>query len=253
MKPVQLVVFATLLGIGITTATAAELRAAVAANFLGTAQTLTAAYEEKTGHTIHISAGSSGALYAQISNGAPFDLFFSADARRPETLVTDGVALEETRFTYAVGVPVLWSSRTDYMDDPEALLRNGDFRFLTIADPRNAPYGVAAQQILAGVGVWDALNETGRLARAQSIGQAYSQVASGAAELGFVALSQVKADDGSIPGSHWIPSAALFEPIEQQAVILKQAADMDVAREFMAWMRSPEAVRVIEAAGYSVP
>ncbi|MBK1673661.1 molybdate ABC transporter substrate-binding protein [Ectothiorhodospira shaposhnikovii] len=253
MKPRHVILFLFLLFTSITTASAAELRAAVAANFLGTLQTLTAAYEAETGHKINLSAGASGALYAQVVNGAPFDLFFSADTLRAETLVADGLALEDSRFTYAVGVPVLWSSREGYLNDPETLLRSGSYRFLSIADPRNAPYGVAARQILTGMGIWESLDRAGRLVRAQSIGQAYSQIASGAAELGFVALAQVKADDGTIPGSHWIPPAEWFDPIEQQAVILKRAVDMEVARDFMAWIRSPEAVRVIEAAGYSIP
>lgn len=248
-----LVLLLSSLSTGITSAGAVELRAAVAANFLGTLQTLTAAYEAETGHEINLSAGASGALYAQVVNGAPFDLFFSADTLRPETLVADGLALEDSRFTYALGLPVLWSSREDYFDDPENLLRSGDYRFLSIADPRNAPYGLAAQQILTRMGIWESLDRAGRLVRAQSIGQAHAHIASGAAELGFVALAQVRADDGSIPGSHWIPPAQWFDPIEQQAVILKRAANMELARDFMAWIRSPEAVQLIEAAGYSVP
>ncbi|MBK1735022.1 molybdate ABC transporter substrate-binding protein [Halorhodospira abdelmalekii] len=233
-------------------ATATEMRIATAANFLGTLQELTARYEEQTGHRFAISSGSSGALYAQITNGAPFDLFFSADRLRAETLVSDGLAHEDSRFTYAVGVPVLWSSREGWLEDPETILTEGSYRFLSTADPRNAPYGVAAQQILESLGVWGRLNQEGRLVRAQNITQAYAQAASGAAELGFVALSQVKDASGNIPGSHWIPPAELFDPIEQQAVILKRVGDLEVARDFMAWMRGEDAARIIKAAGYAV-
>lgn len=234
-------------------ATASDLRIATAANFLGTLQELTARYEEQTGHRFSISSGSSGALYAQITNGAPFDLFFSADVLRAQTLVSDGLAHEDSRFTYALGVPVLWSSRQDWLQDPEAVLTEGEYRFLSIPNPRNAPYGVAAQQILETLGVWDRLNAEGRLIRAQNLTQVYAQTGSGAAELGFLALSQVKDASGNIPGSYWIPPAELFDPIEQQAVILKRAGDLEVARDFMAWMRGEDAARIIEAAGYAVP
>lgn len=234
-------------------ALAAEVRVAVAANFLGTLQTLASTYEARTGHPIAISSGSSGALYAQISNGAPFDVFFSADIARAQALVDNGLAVADSRYTYALGVPVLWSSQSDYLSDPEARLRNGRYRFLSIPDPRNAPYGVASQQILTQVGVWDTLNQAGRLVRAQTITQVYTQVASGAAELGFVALAQVQAEDGTIPGSYWIPPPEWFDPIEQQVVLLKRASDSEVAQDFIAWVRGDEARQLIEAAGYRTP
>ncbi|MFP4080020.1 MAG: molybdate ABC transporter substrate-binding protein [Ectothiorhodospira sp.] len=233
-------------------ATATELRIATAANFLGTLQDLTARYEQQTGQRFRISSGSSGALYAQITHGAPFDLFFSADVLRARTLVDDDLAHEDSRFTYAEGVPVLWSSREDWLEDPEAVLTEGAYRSLSIPNPRNAPYGVAAQQILETLEVWDRLNEEGRLVRAQTITQVYAQTASGAAELGFVALSQIQDESGDIPGSHWIPPAEWFDPIEQQAVILKRAGDLERARDFMDWMRGEEAAGIIEAAGYAV-
>ena len=234
-------------------AAATELRIATAANFLGTLQKLTTRYEEQTGHNLTISSGSSGALYAQISNGAPFDLFFSADVLRAEKLVSDGLAYEDSRFTYAVGVPVLWSSREDWLEEPEAVLKDGDYRVLALPNPRNAPYGVAAQQIMEALGVWGRLNAEGRVSRPQSLTQVYAQVASGSAELGFVALSQVKDESGNIPGSHWKPPAKLFDTVEQQAVILKRAEDLEKARGFMTWIRGEEATRILEAAGYAVP
>lgn len=238
----------------VTTASAnAELRVAVAANFLGTMQELARHYRAHSGQSLMLSSGSSGAFYTQIHHGAPFDVFFSADSRRPERLVADGMALEASRFTYAVGVPVLWSSNPDRVDSNGTVLSQGDFRHLSIAEPRNAPYGAAAQQVLQEVGVWETLTQERRLIRAQSIGQAYSQVASGAAPLGFVALSQVKAEDGSIPGSYWIPPAKLYDPIAQQAVILTDTQDLQAAQDFLSWMRAPQATAIIEAAGYSVP
>lgn len=232
---------------------AEEIRVAVAANFLGTLERLVPLFEEESGHDLLLSAGSSGALYAQIVNGAPFHVFFSADDRRPKALVDEGLAVPDSRQTYAMGVPVLWSAGEMDMEDPRALLTEGDYRFLSVADPRNAPYGEAAREILQSMGMWTRLQEEGRLIRARSIGQTHSQVASGAAELGFVALSQVRRPDGSVSGSHWIPPKALYAPIEQQRVLLQSAADFAPARGFLEWMTSDTARREIEAAGYAMP
>ncbi|PMR73771.1 molybdate ABC transporter substrate-binding protein [Billgrantia endophytica] len=234
-------------------AQAGELRVAVAANFLGSMEQLAAEFEEQTGHDVIISSGSSGAFYAQIVNDAPFDVFFSADTQRPEALVNEGLAVDESRFTYAIGVPVLWSTHEDLVDAQGEVLSNGDYRYLSVADPQNAPYGLAAQQVLTELGLWDELTSQQRVVQAQTIGQAHSQIASGAAELGFVALAQVIQEDGDIPGSHWIPPAEYHDPIVQQAVILNTAQDQELAEEFMAWIQGPRATEVIEAAGYSVP
>lgn len=230
---------------------AQELRVAVATNFLGTLQTLVSRYEQETGTEVRLSAGASGALYAQIANGAPFDVFFSADEARPRRLVDESLAVADSRFTYAVGVPVLWSAEPGVVDETGKVLHDDGFRHLALADPRHAPYGAAAQQIMQEIDVWDRLNRERRLVRAQSIGQAYSQVASGAAELGFVALAQVQGADGEIPGSHWIPPAGMYEPIVQQAVVLVRA-DQAAAAHFLAWIRSDEASAVIRAAGYGL-
>lgn len=237
---------------GTKAASATELRVAVTANFFGTLQQLAAMYREETGHRLALSSGASGALYTQIVNGAPFDLFFSADVLRPERLANEGRGVPESRFTYAIGRPVLWSARDGFVDDAGEILKSDGFRFLAIAEPRTAPYGVAAQQILTYLGVWDRLDSGGQLVRAQNMGQAYQQVASGAAELGFVALAQVRDADGNVPGSHWIPPAHLYDPVVQQAIILQRASNMQAAQDFMAWIRGPEAVQVIEAAGYAV-
>lgn len=233
---------------------AEPLRIAVAANFQGTLQQLTTRYGDRDGQRFLVSSGASGALYAQIHQAAPFDLFFSADADRPERLVAEGLALADSRFTYAVGVPVLWSIDEDRVDDQGDVLKTGAFRHLTIADPRTAPYGAAAREVMESLGIWEDLNQQRRLVRAQSIGQAYGQVASGAAPLGFVALSQIRAADGTIAGSHWIPPAQSYTPIVQQAVILRRAEQnpqtLAVARAFMDWLASDEARAVIVAAGY---
>lgn len=233
-------------------ASAAEIKVAVAANFNGTLQKLAEMYKSASGHTLVISAGSSGALYTQIVNGAPFDVFFSADAERPERLEVEGHGVTGTRFTYAFGVPVLWSASPGVVDAKGVVLRSGTFRHLAIAEPRNAPYGAAAQEVMRALGVWDALEVGGRLVRGSSIAQTHSQIATGAAELGFVALAQVRTPEG-IPGSHWIPPAELYTPIAQAALVLARADDPAAARDFLAWLRSDAGARkVIEDAGYGL-
>lgn len=233
-------------------ASAAEIKVAVAANFNGTLQKLAGLYKSASGHALVISAGSSGALYTQIVNGAPFDVFFSADAERPERLEAEGHGVPGTRFTYAFGVAVLWSASPGVVDAEGEVLKSGAFRHLAIAEPRNAPYGAAAQEVMQALGVWDALEAGGRLVKGNSIAQTHSQVATGAAELGFVALAQVRSPDG-IPGSHWIPPAELYTPIAQAAVVLARADDPAAARDFVAWLRDdPAARKVIEDAGYGL-
>lgn len=231
---------------------AADIKIAVAANFYGPLQTLAPLYEKASGNTLVLSSGASGAFYTQIVNGAPFDVFLSADAARPERLEQEGHTIEGTRFIYAYGVPVLWSSREGVVDDQGKVLSEGKFRHIAIADPKVAPYGEAAQEVMVKAGVFESLDNAGKIVRGQSIGQTHSQIASGAADLGFVALAQVKTTDGSIPGSHWIPDAADYTPIAQGAVVLKRADDAEAARNFLDWLRGDEARAVIEKAGYGL-
>jgi molybdate transport system substrate-binding protein len=232
---------------------AAEIKVAVAANFNGTLQRLAPLYTEASGHRLLLSPGSSGALTTQILNGAPFDVFLSADSARPAKLEAEGVAVPGSRFVYTLGVPVLWSASPGLVDDAGEVLQGDGFRHLAIAEPRNAPYGAAAQQIMTGLGVWENLESAGRIVKGNSIGQTHSQVASGAAELGFVALAQIQAVDG-IAGSYWVPPADLYVPIEQAAVALQRADDPDAAQDFLNWLRSdPAARQLIEDAGYGLP
>lgn len=252
MKRLHSLCLLLLLCLTAATLQAAELRVAVAANFLGSMQQLAARFEAETGHSITLSSGSSGAFYTQIVNGAPFDVFFSADSRRPETLVNDGLARADSLFTYAIGVPVLWSATPGFVDDQGQVLTSGDFRFLALANPDNAPYGYAGQQVLQRLGLWDKLNEEQKIVRAQSIGQAHSQVASGAAELGFVALAQIMHPDFAGKGSYWTPPSDYYDPIVQKAVILNTAQDLELARNFMDFIRSAPSAVIIRAAGYSL-
>jgi len=236
---------ASVLLLGLGTARAEEVRAAVAANFSSALEDLAARFEVETGHTVLVSAGSTGAHYAQILNGAPFDVFFAADARRPELLEQEGRAVAGSRFTYAIGQIVLWSPKPGFVDAAGSILGSDRFRHLAIANPQLAPYGAAARAVLERLGLWQALRD--RLVQGQDIGQTYGFVHSGNAELGFIAYSQVLRPGQQVPGSFWLVPSSLYEPIEQQAVLLE---DTPAARAFLEFVRSPEGLAIIRSYGY---
>ncbi len=221
------------------------VRIAVAANFAGVAQELGRRFEAETGHVPTFVFGSTGKHYAQIVNGAPFDVFMAADAERPRLLEQQRLIVADTRFTYAVGRIVLWSVREDYIDDAGAVLADGTFRRLAIADPDLAPYGRAARQALTALGHWQRLAP--RIVRGKNVSQAFGFVSTGNAELGIVAASQVVAREGDRPGSIWVVPFDLYEPIEQQAALLR---DRPAGRSFIAFLRSDAARAVIRAHGY---
>lgn len=233
---------------------AAELHVAVAANFLGPLQQLTPVYEKASGNKLLPSAGATGALYAQIQQGAPFDVFLSADRERPQQLETEGLAVAGTRFTYATGRLVLWSPQAGALgSDGAAFLKGGSYRFLAIANPKTAPYGLAAQQVLQKLQLWDALNEQKKLVTGESIAQTRQFAATGNADAAFVAASQVIKPDGSFDGSSWLPPAELYESIDQDAVLLKRSTEQAAARHFLLWLKSDAAaLKIIRAAGYTV-
>ena len=228
-------------------ATASEVRVAVAANFTEPAREIARGFEAATGHRAVLSFGSSGQFYAQIANGAPFEVFLSADVERPQKAEAEGLAVPGTRFTYATGRLVLWS-RTPGLVKGQATLARGGFERLAIADPRTAPYGLAAVETLRSLGLYDRLS--GKLVQGASIAQAYQFASTGAAEVGFVALSQVAKTRG---GSRWIVPAHLHSPIAQQAVLLKPGADDPAARAFLAYLKGPQARAVIRRYGYETP
>ena len=230
---------------------AAELHVAVAANFLGTLQALAPMYRQASADVLRLSAGSSGQLYAQIREGAPFDVFLSADAQRPAALVAQGLAVPGSRFTYAIGTLVLWTPRSAALAHPLRTLRAEQYRYLAIADPGSAPYGTAARQVLTALHLWDTLNMRRKIVIGESIGQTWQFAASGNVDLAFVALSQVIGPDGRVPGSTWLPPPTLYAPIDQDAVLLTHASQPAAARTFLRWLRSaPAAVARIHAAGY---
>lgn len=227
---------------------AEEIRVVVASNFTDAIREIAGRFEMKTQHKVSVISGSTGKHYAQISNGAPFDVFFAADVKRPELLEQQGLALPGSRFTYAVGKIVLWSPDQDYIDTSANVLKQGKFNHLSIANPKLAPYGRAAQQVLKKLGLWNKLQ--GRMVRGENIGQAFQFVKSGNARLGFVAFSQIKKPDNAIEGSFWQVPESLYDPIDQQAVLIK---DNKAARAFLDFVRQDEALQIIRNFGYGVP
>jgi molybdate transport system substrate-binding protein len=226
---------------------AADVTAAVAANFSGTARRVADAFERETPYTVNLVVGSTGKHYAQIVNGAPFDVLLAADRDRPARLEREGRIVPGSRFTYATGRLVLWSPVAGRVDARGAILARGDFRHLALANPRLAPYGVAAQETLAGMGLWARLH--GRLVFGENVGQAFRFVDSGAAELGFVALAQVRLAEPA-GGSWWLVPDTLYTAIEQQAVQLRENV---AAVAFLHFLRGETARSIIVASGYGAP
>jgi molybdate transport system substrate-binding protein len=229
-------------------AVAEEIRVAVASNFADVIKTLSVRFEASTGHKVTLIFGSTGKHYAQIRNGAPFDAFFAADIKRPELLEKEGIALPGSRFTYARGKVILWSPGAGYIDAEGEVLAKGEFSYLAIANPGLAPYGKAAEEVLRARGLWDEMKT--RIVRGENIGQAFQFVKSGNAELGFVASSQVKRPGPPVEGSWWVVPQALYTPVDQQAVLLKEN---EVARTFLSFVKSDESQALIREFGYATP
>lgn len=228
-------------------ARAGQTNVAVAANFTEPARQIAALFKAKTGHEAVLSFGASGQFYAQITQDAPFQVFLSADDRRPKDAVAAGFAVADSRFAYAIGKLVLWSKSLDLAKGEETLRTNA-FSKLSIANPAGAPYGEAAVQTMKALGVYDAIRP--KIVQGNSIAQAFQFVDTGNAELGFVALSQL----ANVPaGSRWIVPQALYAPILQDAVLLKKGADDEASKAFMSFLRGPEARAVVEKFGYGLP
>jgi len=234
---------------GFPTPQAADLRIAVATNFNRTATALAHHFEQQSQHAVHLIFGSTGKHYAQITHGAPFEIFFAADERRPALLEKNGLAVSGTRFTYAQGRLVLWSPDARLITSEGDVLTNGDFHKLAIANPRLAPYGFAAREVLQARGLWKKLQS--RLVRGENIGQAYQFVRTGNAQLGFIAAAQIFTD-GKLPdtGSYWVPPQSLYTPVIQQALLIK---DTPKAREFIRFIKSDVARNIIRQHGYDTP
>ncbi|WP_407279130.1 molybdate ABC transporter substrate-binding protein [Aromatoleum evansii] len=239
---------ATALALGGAHVFAAEVQVAVAANFTAPMHRIAAAFERDTGHKARLAFGASGKFYAQIRNGAPFELFLSADDTTPAKLEEEGAAVAGSRFTYAIGRLVLWSAQAGVVDDKGEVLRRGAFAHLAVANPKTAPYGAAALEVMRKLGVAEAL--AAKLVTGENIAQTHQFVASGNAELGFVALSQVW-DDGRLKGgSAWIVPAGLHAPLRQDAVILARGRDNPAARSLADYLRGAQAAAIIKSYGY---
>lgn len=234
--------------IGTSSIFARETYIAVAANFTGVMDSLVKVFYDQSGNKLTPVFGSTGKLFAQINSKAPFDAFFAADVKRPALLEVDGIAKPGSRFTYAVGKLVLWSPEPGLVDLAGAVLKNGNFRYIAIANPELAPYGAASKQVLEGLGLWQLLLP--RLVQGENIIQAYHYVISGNAELGFIAFSQISNPAVNRSGSNWDIPDSLYAPIEQQAVLL---SDSPIAKAFFDFVKSETARNIIRSFGYSIP
>lgn len=231
-------------------ARAAEVQVAVAANFAVPLARIAEGFKAATGHTLKVAAGATGKFYSQVVAGAPFEVLLAADEATPARLVNEGHAVAGSRFTYAIGRLVLWSAQPGLVDEQGAVLASGRFAHLAIANPKTAPYGAAALQVLQARGLGAALAP--RLVTAESIAQAYQFVATGNAELGFVALSQVVVPGKPAAGSYWLVPPQLHAPIRQDAVLLKAGANNAAARALLDYLKSPAARDVIRSFGYGL-
>ena len=227
---------------------AGEVSVAVAANFTAPMQRIAAQFEQDTGHKAQLSFGATGKFYAQIANGAPFGVLLAADDATPQKIAREGLGNGATRFTYAIGRLVLWSKQPGYVDAQGQVLRTGDWKHIAIANPKLAPYGLAAMQTLDKLGL--AAQVQPRVVTGENIGQTYQFAASGNAQLGFVALSQVMENGQLREGSAWVVPATMHAPIRQDAIVLQRGEGNPAADALMQYLRGEKARAVIRAYGY---
>lgn len=222
---------------------------AVAANFTAPMQKIAAEFAKDTGHKAELSFGATGKFYAQISNGAPFGILLAADDTTPAKIAREGKGVADSRFTYAVGKLVLWSKQGGYVDAQGAVLKTGKFQHVAIANPKLAPYGLAAEQTLTQLGLLEQIKP--KFVQGENIGQTYQFAATGNAELGFVALSQVMEDGKIKSGSAWLVPSSMHEPIRQDAIVLNTAKDNAAAKALMDYLRGDKARAIITSYGYA--
>lgn len=225
-----------------------EIRVAVASNFAAAMNEIVNEFEQTSGHTVHLSFGSSGKFFAQLKHGAPFHLFFSADQVKPLALEQEGLAVAGSRFTYALGALVLWSRTLELSDKGVNILRSGEFNKLALANPRLAPYGVAAEEVLTNLQLREITKP--KWVQGENIAQTWQFVHSGNAELGFVAMSQIVYQENDV-GFVWMVPSNLYNPIRQDAVLLRTGESSRAARELLDFVRSEQAKKIIEAYGYT--
>lgn len=232
-----------------TFATAETVHVAVAANFVEPLKNISEQFEKATGDKIMITSGATGKIYAQIKNGAPYDIFLAADSKTPAKLESENAIVPGSRFTYAIGKLALWSAKPGYVDNKGEILKKQSFKHIAIAAPKLAPYGLAAQQTLEKMGLWQSIQP--KIVQGENIGQTYQFIASGNAELGFVALSQIYKNGKVKNGSAWIVDSKDYAPIKQDAVLLNHAKDNVAAAAFMKYLKSPASYKVLKSYGYA--
>ncbi|WHZ30220.1 MAG: Molybdenum ABC transporter, substrate-binding protein ModA [Nitrospira sp.] len=240
-----------LVTLAVTPVFAEPVLVAVAANFVPPFREVSIEFEKSTGHHVQVTAGSSGNFYSQIKNGAPFDVFFSADSERPRKLEEEGFGIKNSRFTYAIGRLVLWSPNADLVKGEETLYSKNYTR-LAITNPKNAPYGLAAMQAMQKLKIWDKLQPQHIIIMGENIGQTMGFVESGKAELGFVALSQIMDPKIQGKGSRWDVPNNLHEPIKQDVILLTKGKDNAGAKALLEFMGGPQARAIIERYGYEL-
>lgn len=238
-----------ILGLHCLSVSAETITIAVASNFRVTMNEIISSFETETGHEVQVSYGSSGRFYAQISNGAPFDVFFSADQEKPRLLEAQG-GLASNRITYAIGALALWSKSPGLQLEQGELLKQGNFNKLSIANPRLAPYGIAALEVLTSLKLEESTRD--RWVQGENITQAFQFVDSGNADLGFVALSQIIKNGLSLDGSVWLIPSELYNPIKQDAVLLERGKNNLAATDFLNYMQSDSVKVIIESYSYQV-
>jgi molybdate transport system substrate-binding protein len=236
--------------LGATAVQADEVSVAVAANFTAPMNAIAAEFARDTGHIAKPAFGATGKFYAQIKNGAPFQMLLSADDETPAKLEKEGLTVAGSRFTYAVGTLVLWSAKPGVVDAKGEVLRTGGFNKLALANPKLAPYGKAAVEVLSGMGLLEGLSA--KFVQGENIAQTYQFASTGNAELGFVALSQVMKDGKIGNGSAWIVPSKLHTPIRQDAVILATGKGNAAAAALVKYLRSDKAKAIIRAYGYEI-
>jgi molybdate transport system substrate-binding protein len=231
-----------------TSTYAEEIHAAVASNFTAPMKDIAKQYEEESGNKVILSFGSSGKFFAQIQNGAPFQIFLSADENKPDALEKAGLVVTNTRFTYAIGALALWSANPDFIYNNDARLRSGNFNKLALANPKLAPYGVAATEVLKGLGLTESTKS--KWVMGENISQTYQFASTGNTDLGFVALSQIMSKGRIEKGSSWIIPSDQYSPIRQDAVLLKNAENNTAAKGLLDYLRSAKARNIIHSYGY---
>ena len=234
-----------------TTLRAEEAVLAVAANFSAPMQQIASLFQKDTGHTIKLSFGATGAIYAQIKNGAPFDVFLSADQSTAQKLALEGMAVPNSRFTYATGQLALWSKQKDLVDDKGQILKSNSIQRIAVANPKLAPYGAAALETITRLGLLNELQP--KLVQGDNISQTYQFVFTQNAPIGFVALSQIYANGSITSGSAWIVPSHLYKPIDQDAILLQKGVNNAAAKALMLYLKGDKARQIIKSYGYLVP